>query len=97
MKKLLSMKRLTLLREKGFSEEQIDDILEVMNLRKPQTSEDIDMKVGDEFVYTPNGTRVYIARIYKKGRWEYAELRGVDGDYLFDSAELTHYLAANDY
>ena len=97
MKKLISMRRLNLLREAGFTEDQIDKILEIMDMRKRKTAKDISIEVGSEFVYTPNGTHVYVSRIYKKGRWEYAELRGVDGDFLFDNGELTHYLADNEY
>lgn len=54
------------------------------------------VNVGDQFIYTHNGSHVYVASI-STGRWHYAELRFVDGDEMFNSACLIQELQKNEY
>ena len=71
--------------------EDIDTI--DMRLRKFEDQVEIEpLREGEEFIYTPNGSHVYVSKIWKEGRWEYAELRFVDGDEMFNSDELVHYV-----
>ncbi len=100
MSRFISNRRLKLLRDGGFTEDQIDNILAIFDLDKPPKPDEREITVGTHFIYKPNGSYVYVSQIWNEGRWKYATLRFADGEYaddIFSSKELVHYLQDNKY
>ncbi len=98
--KFISKTRLNLLHDAGFDATQIDDILQVFNLRRPPTPAEQEIKVGTELIYKHNGAHVYVSEIWGEGRWMFVKLLFKGGEYAddtFSSRELLHYITEDRY